>query len=172
MAIPKRQITGSILRPTAVGVRGGTIEITLSAPGSVTDDVSGDKHRVGGSETVEIDEAGAVSFELIPNDVLDPAGTHYRARRTLANGCTRDEFWTIPSGASALSLGDIPQVEGSTPAPGFLQVTAVGALPTPSAQWAGKIAWLSLDGAADEAHLCMQARDGSWEWCELAMASP
>jgi len=95
MAINTVTIAGTVNAPNAVGVEGGTITITLSEPGSVTDVAT---EVVVGTHPFEavITTVGGVNFEIIPNGDITPAGTTYRAEYRLANGQRWAKTWTVP----------------------------------------------------------------------------
>ena len=168
MAIATISVTGKVLLPDGTGSPGGIIVITLSTQGSVEDDVDGTQ-RVAAVKAVTIASTGAVSFEIVPNDIITPASTVYRADYRLPSGYTWTEFWDIASDTDPLEIGDITQAtavvtgrEASFP--------SAGSLPTPSAAYRGRVYYVTGGtGEADAAYICLKGSDESYTWVLTAI---
>lgn len=105
MSVATVHVVGRIVAPDGTGVAGGTITFTLSVPGRVED--SGETGRVARAWTFPIDLDGAVDFNLIPNDAIDPAGTWY----DVTYAPTRQPVWServqVTTLPAEIEIGDL-----------------------------------------------------------------
>lgn len=167
MAIQRTQIIGTVLDPAGVPLLGGTIEFNLSVgTGTTPDDTTAEVYVVGGEETAIIGQDGTVSFYLVPNDTITPAGSIWIATFRFPGGQRFRENWTITS-ASPVQIGDIARSNAGSIAGSrcFLIVAAFSALPTPAASIQGCIGY--VQGIADEQdqeYTCMKGWDNLWRW--------
>ncbi len=104
MAVDQAAVTGKVLDPMGNAVPYAKIEVQLSAAGSVDD--AGSSHVTGGKFTVRSDASGDVSFNIVPNDSITPAGTVYTAKYQTPAGSRWQKTWTI-TGTSAKDIGDL-----------------------------------------------------------------
>lgn len=104
MAIALAPVTGTVYSPSGLAAAGGRILVRLSQPGKVVD--GSVDHVVGGQFTVQIGSNGAVSFNIVPNDSITPAGTSYVATYVLNDGTRFEKAWTV-TGAGAKDIGDL-----------------------------------------------------------------
>lgn len=100
-------VTGSVLGPDGTGIAGGSIEITLHPPGGSTPD-GATEQIVSAVMTVIIASTGAVSFTIVPNSNISPAGSKYRAAFQTPEGFRWTKEWDvdIANGASQ-DIGDL-----------------------------------------------------------------
>lgn len=110
MAIPSRQIQGTILDPNGVGVNGGTIEFRLDiGSGTVQDDTTTAAYVCGGTKHIVIGTDGTVDFNLVPNDEISPSGSNWVATYRLPGIDMFRETWNVPAGA-VIQIGDVTRV--------------------------------------------------------------
>lgn len=171
MAIPQRTINGSVLLPTGAGAPGGTIKATLSSrSGKVADDVSGDGSVIGGELDAVVADDGTVSFNLTPNDEITPAGTYWILEFRLADGSRWKRWVTVPSGAGAIAIGDLPEaIPIQTSTVRYLVASYVTDpdenLPAADAGYRRVVAY--VDGPAsdeDVVFVCMKTAGDTYDW--------
>jgi hypothetical protein len=126
MAIGTVQITGKVLTPSGDAVTSGTIELTLSDPGSVLD--GGTSMRIPGgkfsgpSQKITLGAGGALPGTALvaPNDAITPAGTHYTARFSCVTAASAapvvwTEQWQVASSPASIAIGAILRVATAPP---------------------------------------------------------
>jgi len=106
--VPSTRIVGSIVAPDGTPFRGGSLNVSLSAPATALDPATSQRVKVFGRIAVPVADDGTVDFSLIPTSSLTPGST-YVAEFTLPDGRTWAENWTVPSSSSPLALGDVPR---------------------------------------------------------------
>lgn len=111
MAVPTVEITGDVVAGDGVGLVTGTIVADLSQPASAPDG-----SRVVARVVGTITNGVVASLELAPNDVLSPAGTHWRV---VISGTTADgqiyrsavpEKWQLASSPTSIKIGAVPRL--------------------------------------------------------------
>src|SRR3972149_6850022 len=109
MAVSTVVVNGKVLGPTGSGYS-GKIVAELSARGYATD--GGTKQWVGGKSKYAIASDGAVSFTILPNANLTPAGSHYVVTFTLDDPerSTWQEKWQVAATPDPVNIGEIPRV--------------------------------------------------------------
>ncbi len=110
MAVETTQILGTVYDPTGAPAARVRLRIRLSTRATAPD---GAARHVVGSMPVEVraNDAGEVDFLLIPNDVLDPAGTTYLVSyETPAGARWDDRPWQLASTPDPIQIGSIPRV--------------------------------------------------------------
>lgn len=107
MAVETTTIEGDVLDLDATPAE-GELRIRLNQAGRVPD--GADSHVVGGELRVTIGPAGAVSFPLIPNDVITPAGTIYVVEYVLANGRRFREGWSVATAPDPIDIGAVTRI--------------------------------------------------------------
>lgn len=135
MAVPTISITGSVVSPDARAMTSGTIRADLSNSGSALDGVT--FVSVSGRSVGTV-AAGAVTMELVANDLITPAGTYYYVTFDCVDATGRkarwSEKWQLVSGSATLDIGSVSRIDvvpGVSLAPyyvsGSASVTATGA---------------------------------------------
>jgi len=114
MPIPTVTITGKVLTPNGQGAAGGMITIRPSAPGVVRDTTGDIDQKIGGEQRIAIGVDGSVSFTLVPNASIAPAGTTYHVQYVLQDGASWTEDWSLAAAPGAQEIGDVTVVS-STP---------------------------------------------------------
>ena len=162
MAIVRRQIQGTVLKPDGSGHDGGHIRIGLSVSSGITnDDTTSDVYVVGGIIKIPINVDGFVDFYLVPNDEIIPANSAWVAVYALPGRYTFRETWLVESGVGVLQLGDIVRIPGYITEASILVAT----LPTPSIKYRGKLR--TVMGATDEQDVtsqCLKGWDNNYHW--------
>lgn len=105
-AVETTTVSGSIVTPNGNPVTSGSVTCTLSSPGRAPDGAS----TVGVSRvyTTTISSAGAVSFTLVPNDVITPVNTTYDCVFTIKTPVPERYTWTrcsVSSSPDPLQIG-------------------------------------------------------------------
>ena len=108
MAIPKVDIQGKVFLPDGSSTAAGTIEATLSAPGSALDGAT--SHQVAGKTVGQIATDGTVTLSLVPNDAITPSGTCYRVKMRFGS-IVVDEIWQLASSPSPIDVGAVPRLD-------------------------------------------------------------
>lgn len=114
-AIETTTITGTVYAPDGSVATGGSITCALTpTPGRASD---GTNLQVVASRYVAtISGTGTVSFALVPNDVISPAGTVYACTYTITGPLrsTFTESWSVTTAPDPVSIGAIARVGGPT----------------------------------------------------------
>lgn len=114
-AIETTTITGTVYAPDGSVATGGSITCALTpTPGRASD---GTNLQVVASRYVAtISGSGTVSFTLVPNDVISPAGTVYACTYTITGPLrsTFTESWSVTTAPDPVSIGAIARVGGPT----------------------------------------------------------
>jgi len=139
MALETTTITGTIYDANGVVATGGRLLIRLSHPGIARDTGNSKDELVAGEVIIAIASNGAVSFALVPNDVITPVGTTYVVRVQLPNGYAWQEHWSVASTPDPAEIGDILRVDAPSVDELVPDVAIVAALPPASAQWARRM---------------------------------
>lgn len=169
MAVETTSVVGKVLRADAQGAGGGSITLELTAPGTVLDGST--RHVVGGKMVVQISPVdGAVSFSLVPNDVITPAGTYWRATYRLPSGDGWEELWSVPSSPDPTSVGAIPRTGGPF-AGSPRSIVAVSTLPTATELLVDYVFRLTVQDGSNPpgVYLCMKDPDSAThDWILIA----
>jgi hypothetical protein len=116
MAVPVTQINGKVVTPLGVGATAGRVELSLSQPGTVLDPATGQYQRIGGALTSSIGSDGAVSFSVVPNDIIEAdaaGGSYYRiVHEVTAPVRARWEVKArVPSSGSPVNIGSLIAID-------------------------------------------------------------
>jgi len=136
MAPPVKRIQGTIILPSGGGWPGDALYIRPTAAFTVAESASPFERRVlGDREVMPISSAGAVSFDLVPNDLGIPGDTVYIVQYSVRGAVRFTENWIINSAhSSPIEIGDVTRVVAVTA--GFVPATFKGltdtAVDTPS----------------------------------------
>ena len=171
MAIERTTIQGTLYGPGGSPVPGGKITAELSNPGSAPDTTSGDDEAVAGTQEFTIGGNGALSFTLVPNDVITPAGTIYKITFELPDRYTWTEFWSVSTTPDPLEIGDVTKVIGPSVAALIPDIPGVTVLPTAGPIYHRKVlVLLGVSGVSDDvAVICLATMvAGNFEWSALA----
>jgi hypothetical protein len=168
MALPTVTVSGKLRLPNGdvIGATGKLIITLSTTKGHATDDADGSVYyTVTGSKKITPDSAGDVSFSIVPNDVITPAGTYYNVLY-IGGGEKVEETWTVASSPDPVDLQQIPK---STPAAVTAphQIPSIAALPTPGSDYSGVI--YVVTGPPQIAYICLQAADTTWSWVPIAL---
>ncbi len=171
MAIEITTITGKVILPDGTGAKGGTIDCRLSLFGATVKDGTVD-HIIGGVKRATISPAdGSVSFALIPNDVITPAGTHWIAKVTLPDGTTYELRWQLATSPDPVEIGDIPPASGAGAVGTDVVLTGVASVPAGSiADAADRDKVRILHRAlplGDRIIAAVRNGDGTYSWVDL-----
>ena len=167
MAIKQTAIQGTVLLPSGDPSPGGRIELKLSTEiGTTPDDSDSQVYVVGSSISAKIGALGVVSFNLVPNDAITPAGTVWVAEYYFPGGKQITECWSILDGP-AVEIGDIVRTKAAQISGGgaFLVVSSFALLPTPSASLIGVCGY--VQGAVNQMdikYMCMKGWDEVHRW--------
>jgi hypothetical protein len=117
---PTVTITGAVLTPDGDAVSSGRIEFTLRTR-AATDPATGALQRLpggAGSVVITLGTGGALpaAAHLVPNDVITPSGTYYRARficRSPDSGIAIEwsEKWQVASSPASVNVGAVPRLD-------------------------------------------------------------
>lgn len=144
-ALPTVAIQGRVQTPDGTALTSGIIRCSLSQPASVLDGATSQRVASAASTTLAAD--GTVTWALVPNDVMTPAGTAYSctiAGIAAGRGVSWTETWQLASTPSPISIGAIPRLSTAPPVAG----SYVGTAPSYTATAAsGSPAFLSNSGA-------------------------
>jgi hypothetical protein len=121
-AVPTVHVTGSVVTPSGAAPSAGSIRCSITPLGppahqttsaTVLDPATGAWSAVGAYAPFAIGSDGTVAFDIIPNDLLTPAGTTYSCVYTTtvaARVVTWSEKWRVPAG-NPLTIGQIARVD-------------------------------------------------------------
>lgn len=173
MPVPVVNVLGKIVLPTGIGCPGGLIRVRLSSSGYV-ESTENETEVLEGLSTISIGRDGSVNFSLVPNALISPGGTFYRAQWTLADGFKFEEAWQLDELPSPLDIGDIRRVDGIAPAIITHTVDVVPdlvVLPAATAEWRFKM--ICIPGGAnaeDRAFICLKGYDAvtTFRWIPWA----
>lgn len=114
-AIETTTITGTVYAPDGSVATGGSITCALTpTPGRASDGAN--LQVVASRYVATISGSGTVSFTLVPNDVISPAGTVYACTYTITGPLrsTFTESWYVTTSPDPVSIGAINRVGGPT----------------------------------------------------------
>src|SRR5512133_3323580 len=120
--VPTVQITGAVVSPDGAPLVSGFITAELSHAGRAMDGATSD-WVVGKIQGTITNGAISADFDLVPNDLITPAGTYYKV---LISGTTADgrtyhtvssnpEKWSIVSGTASIDIGAVLRIGGTPP---------------------------------------------------------
>jgi hypothetical protein len=168
MAKPTVAVTGKLMLPTGdvIGATGKLIITLSTTKGHCTDDAVATTHyTITGSKLINPDAAGDVSFSLVPNDVITPAGTHYDVLY-IAGDEKIDEEWTVASSPNPVDLKEIPKTTGAGVTSPY-QIPTIAALPAAAADYAGLL--YRTAGPPSKVWSCEQNYAGVWSWVVIVV---
>lgn len=114
-AIETTTITGTVYSPSG-GAYPGKVTCTLSHAGTASDGVN--QQVVASYYTATIGSDGALSFTLVPNDVITPAGTWYSCEYTVQPVGGRRMTWvktySVATSPDPVALGAVSILDNPT----------------------------------------------------------
>jgi hypothetical protein len=152
MAIPTVTITGHVLTPSGDAVTSGTIDLTLSAAGSVLDGAASERlpggKWSGTAYRITLAAGGALpaGAKVVPNDAITPSGTYYTAKFTCFTAASTTipvvwtEIWQLVGMGSTVAIGAIPRLASPPIGPSQLLASYLYAEATTDAEQAAAVA--------------------------------
>lgn len=126
MAITTVSITGHVLTPSGGAVTSGTIDLMLSAAGSILDGASSERlpggKWSGPAYRITLESGGALpaTAKVAPNDAVTPSGTYYTAKFTCYTAASTTvpvvwtETWQLTGMGASVAIGAIPRLNAPT----------------------------------------------------------
>lgn len=172
MSIFQRNIVGTLLDPSGVGIKGGKIEFALSTgSGTTPDDATSSVYVVGGIASIPVGDDGTVNFNLVPNDKITPSGTVWVATFHFPGNVHIQEFWSVVDDGSPIQIGDVIRSNAGAIAgsQAFLIVGDFADLPTPTASLRGTRGYVTNETlVADVEYVCMKDDLDAYNWVVTA----
>lgn len=121
-------VAWTVISPSGVPATSGTVSVILSVVGAAREDIT--LLPIVARQSAAIAGDGSVSFDLAPNETIDPAGSHYifMFRVLTPTAGTWIEHRTVPASGSTIALVDCP-LWGSPAAPTPLTSVLIDSLP-------------------------------------------
>ena len=170
MAVPVINISGKVRGPSGQLWGPGEIRLVLNHGGTawVIDDVDGAiKYHLFGQQNLAIDATGEVAGTVIPNDLITPAGTSYKALYRIG-GFVFEEDWTTVQSPTNQDIANISKTSSAT-TPTPLTLTPVATLPTADASRRGQVILLTgATGVEDATYLCLKTSGDTYDWVPWA----
>lgn len=167
MALPNKNIKGSLTLPSGAPPTRGKITTTLSRRGIAND--GAENVLVGGGQTWDVPNGGdfdSSPITLVPNSLITPE-TYYIVTYSLVSATGRakwTEYWNVV-GTGAIDIADVPTIEPAISLPDYpFPVYTSGTRPTAAAAWAGKFIRIQDPGLQEELQFCWTLPGGGYKW--------